>query len=132
MEKEIVTKTILILEDNPMMLSGIAYLLQQIGEEHSIRFVPTTFPTVREAYAFLHAHTQEFDIVLLDKNDKIGESFHTLDLERLGVGKIISISSVPDSNEDAKKRGITKVAQKFYDEPDRFLNDLGIHIRALL
>lgn len=132
MEKESVTKTILILEDNPTILSGIAYLLEKMSAELSIRFVPTTFPTLREAHAFLTHHPQKFDIVLLDKSDKLGESFHELDLERLGMDSIISISSVPESNEAARRRGVSKFVLKSYDEPEQFLDALSAHISALV
>lgn len=130
--KEPAKKTILILEDNPMVLAHIAYLLQRLESEVSVRFIPVSFPTVEEAHAYLTDTGDAFDIVLLDRNDKSGNSYHTLDLEKIGVQNIISISSVPRNNEEARQRGVTRVVEKQYEHMDAFSHELERHIRALL
>ena len=131
-EKNRVKKTILILEDNPLVIAQIVFLLQKIETEYPVEFIPTSFPTLKETQAFLQKNTQQFDIILLDRNDKIGESYHDLPLESLGLDSIISISSVQTRNEEAKKRGISKSILKDYEHLETFLGKLEIHLKRFL
>jgi len=62
----------------------------------------------------------KFDIILLDRDCKLAGSFHVLNLEKFGADKVISISSVPEYNDQAQKRGVTKVILKDYQYLDDF------------
>lgn len=57
-----------------------------------------------QVQTFINSNTKAtFDITLLDRDCKLNKSFHNLDIEWFGPGKIISLSAVPEYNEDAKK-----------------------------
>ena len=122
----------LILEDNPVILGNIAFLLQKIETAYPVQFNPVSFPTVQEAKQYIREQKPTFDIILLDRNDKSGDSFHTIDLETLGIDKIISISSVPRNNEEARARGISKVVLKRYDELEIFTKELEAQLIAIV
>lgn len=62
----------------------------------------------------------EFDIILLDRDCKLGGSFHILDIEKLGPEKVIAISSVPEYNTQAQQRGVKRVILKDYTNLDDF------------
>ncbi|MDO8583535.1 MAG: hypothetical protein Q7R51_03310 [bacterium] len=62
----------------------------------------------------------KYDIILLDRDCKAGGSFHVLDISKFSMDKIISISSVPEYNENAHKMGITKIVHKDYEDLDNF------------
>src|SRR3989338_8106057 len=108
------TIKVLILEDDLETLSLLLKKLHQLEEKLVDSTSPMEFSTVT-----LSEYTQveelinksknlEFDVILLDRDCKAGGSFHILDIERFGADKVISISSIPDYNEEAKARGITR------------------------
>ena len=66
----------------------------------------------------------DFDIIILDRDCKLNGSFHNLNFERFGADKVISISSVSEYNEDARKRGATKVVLKDIWNYDKFAKDV--------
>ncbi len=127
-----ITKTVLILEDNPRVLTRIAMVLERLSGSLGIVFRPVSFPTYREAQDYLDMHGRSFDLILLDRNDRDGQSYHELGLEREGAGKIISISSVPERNEEAKRRGIRKSVLKDYADLEGFAAGLETLIREMI
>ena len=74
----------------------------------------------------------DFDVILLDRDCKAGGSFHVLDLERIGADKIISISSIPDYNEEVKTRGVNRVVWKDYKNLDKFSDQVIIELEVLI
>lgn len=66
----------------------------------------------------------KFDVILLDRDCKLGGSFHVLDIERFGPEKVIAISSVPEFNEQLKQRGVKKAILKDYQNLDKFADDV--------
>ena len=62
----------------------------------------------------------QFDIILLDRDCKLNNSFHILDIERFGADKVISISSVPEYNKQAQQKGIKRVILKDLKDIDEF------------
>ena len=123
------TKSILVLEDNADVIAHIRTML--VGLEHTagLRFRAVEFAHVYEAEAYLEIHHDDiFDVILLDKTDAAGESYHRLDLKRLGMEKIISISSVARSNAEARTLGVTRVIQKDYAGLDAFAAQLSEEI----
>src|SRR3989344_6808511 len=96
------TIRILILEDDLETLSLLLKKLHLLEEELANSASPKDFSLIT-----LSEYTQvedlinksqnlDFDVILLDRDCKAGGSFHVLDIERFGAGKIISISSIPD------------------------------------
>ena len=109
----IFTKNILILEDNLKVLSIILDYLFELENDQPYSFSLMILTTAEQVENYInHNPKAKFDIILLDGDCKLNQSFHILDLERFGVDKVISISSVPKYNELAKKRGVNKVIEK--------------------
>jgi hypothetical protein len=73
-----------------------------------------------------------YDVILLDRDCKMAGSFHILDMEKFGVNKIISISSTPTWNEEAKARGVTRVVPKSFSDLEGFAKNISEEIRGIL
>jgi|SRR3989344_1515116 len=132
------TLKILILEDDLETLSLILKKLHLLEEKTAEFDTPIDFSVVT-----LSEYTQveelinkpgnfNFDIVLLDRDCKAGGSFHVLDIEKIGVDKIISISSVPDYNQEAKSRGITRTVWKDYKNLEDFTEKVIAEIENII
>lgn len=57
-----------------------------------------------------------FDLILLDRDCKLGGSFHALDLNKFGKDKILGISSVPEYNENLHRLGVDHIVDKDYKQ----------------
>ena len=132
------TIRILILEDDLETLSLLLKKLYLLEEKSADSGSPVEFSTVT-----LSEYTQveelinksrdlDFNIILLDRDCKAGGSFHVLDVERFGPNKIISISSVPEYNEDAKSRGIKRIIWKNYQNLEKFFDQVIEEIKSLI
>ena len=120
------TIRILILEDDLETLSLLLKKLHLLEEKLLKNDSPNDFSVVT-----LSEYTQveelinksdnlDFDVILLDRDCKAGGSFHILDIERFGADKIISISSIPEYNEEAKARGIKRIVHKNFENLEAF------------
>lgn len=58
--------------------------------------------------------------MLLNHDCKLAGSFNVLDIKRIGLEKIIIISSVPRYNEVIRQRGVKSVVEKDYHNLDAF------------
>lgn len=132
------TIKVLILEDDLETLSLLLKKLYVLEESSAVTKSQIEFSTVT-----LSEYTQveelinksdklDFDVILLDRDCKAGGSFHVLDIERFGADKIISISSIPNYNEEAKARGITRVVHKDFDNLDEFSNKVLSEIKEII
>ena|SRR3990167_9404904 len=132
------TLHILILEDDLESLSLLLNKLNLLEEKLANSNSPKDFSLIT-----LSEYTQveelinksnnlEFDVILLDRDCKAGGSFHVLDIERFGANKVISISSIPNYNEEAKSRGITRVVWKDYQNLEGFAESVIEEIKNLL
>ena len=132
------TIQILILEDDLETLSLILKKLHLLEEELADSTPPKDISAVT-----LSEYTQveelvnkpnkiDFDVILLDRDCKAGGSFHVLDIERFGADKIISISSIPDYNEEARKRGVKRIVWKDYQNLDKFADNVIENIKDLI
>lgn len=129
------TTQVLILEDDLKTLSVIMDGLFDLEEElyGKTDFAVTVFSEYTQAEDYLNKLDEsEFDIVLLDRDCKLGGSFHALDFEKFGKDKIISISSTPQWNEEAKATGITRIVPKDYMNLSDFENRLIEEIKTIL
>lgn len=117
----ILIKRILILEDNLLVLSKLLANLELLeqNQPYSLSLVILTDYQQVEDYVNNNPKAH-FDIILLDRDCKLGESFHNLNFERFGADKVISISSVPEYNKEAKKRGVKRVVLKDLKYIDEF------------
>lgn len=121
----IITKTILILEDDLKTLSKILNRLAKLEEDQPFYFSLVVLTDYIQVEDYVNNNPKaEFDIILLDRDCKLAGSFHVLDLERFGADKVIAISSVPEYNVDAQKRGVKKVVYKDYQYLDKFAEEV--------
>ncbi len=121
----IITKTILILEDDLKTLSKILANLAKLEQDQPFYFSLVILTDYTQVIDYVNENPKaKFDIILLDRDCKKGGSFHVLDLERFGVNKVISISSVPEFNEQATQRGVNKVVYKDYQYLDEFAENV--------
>lgn len=68
----------------------------------------------------------------MDRDCKLGKSFHVLDIERFGAENVISISSIPEYNKEARRRGVKKVILKDFENMDKFIDDVVKEIKKRL
>lgn len=129
----ILHKFILILEDDFRTLSKILEKLAVLEEDQPYDFSLIILTTYEQVETYINsAKKPKIDLVLLDRDCKLGGSFHVLDLERIGPEKVIAISSVPKYNEEARKRGVTRVVPKDYKKLDEFSDAVVGEIQKLL
>ena len=129
---------VLILEDDIETLSLLLKKLHLLEEKLVNSEKPTDFSIVTlseytQVEEFINKSKNiDFDVILLDRDCKAGGSFHVLDLERIGADKIISISSIPDYNEEVKTRGVNRVVWKDYKNLDKFSDQVIIELEVLI
>ena len=130
------TIRILLLEDDletvsllAKELAGIEQQLQEKGIDVSL-VVLSEYTMVEHYINSLDVH--QYHIVLLDRDCKVGGSFHILDLNKFNKDNIISVSSVPQWNEDAQSAGVTRVVWKDYENLGEFVEKVGAEIREIL
>jgi len=132
------TIRILILEDDLETLSLLFKKLHLLQEELEEKSPAATFSvTVLSEYTQVGEYINksknlDFDVILLDRDCKAGGSFHVLDIERFGVDKVISISSIPDYNEEAKARGIKRIVHKNFEDLEAFSDKVIDEIKDLV
>ena len=130
------TKSILILEDNLKVLSKILDRLFVLENDQSFELCVMVLTTSSQVENYVNSNPKaNFDIILLDRDCKIGGSFHVLDIERFGKEKIIGISSIEEFNKELKQKGITKIILKDLKDMDKFadevVRELGYIIRKM-
>lgn len=129
----ILHKTILILEDDLRILSKILDRLSVLEDDQPYQFSAVIFTNYLHVQQYVNDNPKAyFDMILLDRDCKLGGSFHVIDLERFGAEKVIAISSVPKWNEEAKKRGVTVVVEKDYKDREAFADTLLSEVAKML
>ncbi len=125
----------LILEDD---LETLSFLLKKLSnfekkEDYMFSFAVTILSEYTQVEEYVNKkEDKDFDIILLDRDCKAFGSFHVLDFEKFNVDKIISISSVPEYNEEARQKGVTKIVYKDLDRLDEFSDKVLDEIKQLL
>lgn len=129
---------ILILEDDLQTLSKILdglYRLEErfTNEENPKEIAVTVLSEYTQVEEYVNASPKpQFDIVLLDRDCKAGGSFHVLEMEKIGVEKIVSISSIPQYNEEAIRLGVIRVIHKDYNRLGYFAERLCRQIEEMI
>ncbi len=132
------TIKILILEDDLKTLSLLTEKLFNLEENYytgknAYDFAVTVFSDYKSVENIVNKiERPDYDIVLLDRDCKLGGSFHILDLEKIPPERIISISSIPDYNEEARKRGVTRIVLKEYERLNEFGDKVIGEIKDIL
>lgn len=129
----VLSKTILILEDNLKVLSRILDGLDKLEQEQEYGLSVIILTNYQQVKDYVNNNPKAlFDIILLDRDCKLNQSFHIFDIERFGADKIISISSVPKYNEDAKKRGVQRVVEKDLVHIDEFAKKVVNEVERMI
>ncbi|MBI5358810.1 hypothetical protein HZB69_04265 [Candidatus Amesbacteria bacterium] len=129
----ILNKTILILEDDLLTLSMILDRLSKIEQDQPYDFSVITLTNYVQVEQFINKNPAiHVDMILLDRDCKLGGSFHVADIERLGTDKVIAISSVPEYNKQAQARGVSRVVLKDYRNLDAFADRLAEEVEDLI
>ncbi len=129
----ILSKKILILEDDLLTVSKILNKLVKLEQDQEFDFCLVVLSDYIQVQDYINNNPKaEFDIILLDRDCKLGGSFHVLDIERFGPEKIIAISTVPEYNEQAKQRGVKRVVLKDYQHLDEFADKVVNEIEQLI
>lgn len=132
------TVRILILEDDLETLSVLLSRLSSLEKELEERTPPRDFSVVTlseytQVEEYINKNSEfKFDAVLLDRDCRAGGSFHVLNIEAIGADKIISISSMPQYNEEAVKRGVKHVVWKDYQDLADFSDNVIKELREIL
>jgi len=127
------TIRILILEDDIRALSFLTNrisLLEEKSKDFDIALTVLSEYTQVEEY--INKTQMNFDIILLDRDCKACGSFHCLDFEKFGVDKIISISTMPEYNEEAQKRGVQRIIHKDHDQIEDFADKVVDEIEKMI
>lgn len=127
------TIRILVLEDDLETLEVIMATLKDLEESLLAQankgdVAVTVFSEYTKVEDYLNKmEKSNFDLVLLDRDCKLGGSFHALDLDKFGKDKIIGISSVPEYNENLQRLGVNRIVDKDYKQlPDFGKRLLGV------
>lgn len=131
------TIRILILEDDLKTLSILLEKLSLLEDKFIKKNYSDIAITVLSEYTQIEDYINklvkpDFDVVLLDRDCKAGGSFHILNFNKFDKNKIISISSIPEYNENALQLGIEKTVWKDYDNLNDFSEKVLEKIKELL
>lgn len=128
------TYKILILEDDFEAVSKImAELYNLEGHYAPIDFDVTVLSTYEAVEKLINPQEAgAYDVILLDRDCKMAGSFHILDMEKFGLDKIISISSTPTWNEEAKARGVKRIVPKSFSDLEGFAMQIIEEIKGIL
>jgi hypothetical protein len=125
----------LILEDD---LETLVFLLKKLSnfekkEDYMFSFSVTILSEYTQVEEYVNKkEDKDFDLILLDRDCKAFGSFHVLDFEKFNVDKIISISSVPEYNEEARQKGVTRVVYKDFEKLDEFSDEVVEEIEGMI
>ena len=124
---------ILILEDDLETLENILRILREIEFEKRVSFSTTILPDYQKTETYINKNPHiKFDILLLDRDCFMGGSFHVVNLKNFDLEKVISISSLPQYNDEAEAKGIKKIIWKDYTNLPSFSDKLKLEIINLL
>lgn len=129
---------ILILEDDNQTLALLLHKITKLElelyeKEKAAEIAVTILSEFTQVEQYINTlNTDFFDVILLDRDCKAAGSFHALNIEAFGPEKIISISSIPEYNSDAQRRGVTRVVFKDFAQLDAFADEVVKHIRELI
>ena len=126
------TIRILILEDDLETLSILLGQIKQLEDElKDADFAVTVLSEYTQVEEYINNTKMDFDIILLDRDCKVCGSFHCLDFKKFGVDKIISISAIPEWNEEARKRGVKRIILKEHDRIEEFADRVVMEIKSM-
>ncbi|GAB4218684.1 MAG: hypothetical protein Fur009_0780 [Candidatus Microgenomates bacterium] len=132
-------KKILVLEDNLKVVAKIIELLDKLESEKDYIFEVVVLSSSKLAKDFLLKNKNNnfskinFDVVILDRDCNLYGSFHELlDKKLFDNNRVISISTVDEYNNQARKKGVKKIVKKDLKDLDKFAEKLTKEIEKIL
>ena len=124
---------VLVLEDDLEALECIMGILKDVSIEIEKLIGVTVLPDYIQTEEFVNKHPEiKYDILLLDRDCYLGGSFHRANLDNFDKEKVISISSIPKWNKEAKAKGIRTIVYKDFDDLEYFAKILKREILRIL
>lgn len=115
------TKRLLILEDDVETVSELLFETALLEDKLNMFIDVTVYANSLDVKHIVNKQSANtFDVILLDRDCGVGGSFHVLDIEKFGPDRIVSISSIPEWNEEAEKRGVRDIVLKDFDKLPEF------------
>jgi len=109
------------------------FRLEESLIDGQIDFAVTTFSEYNQVQDYLNQIQEpNFDIILLDRDCKLGGSFHVINIKKFGADKFIAISTQPEYNETAIKMGVQRVVRKDYKHLEEFASNLSEEIKTMI
>lgn len=129
----VLNKTILILEDNLLILSKILERLYTLEQNQPFELSIIVITNYKQVEELVNSNPSlQLDVILLDRDCKLNRSFHVLNIEQFGVERVIAISSVPEYNEEARERGVKKVVLKDLQDVDGFSSKVVREVERMI
>lgn len=126
------TKKVLIFEDNLYALSALLKALgdfeQELMVKYGVDIAVTIFSTSQDSK---HLPDIEFDVIILDHDDKVGESFHNLDWDIINVETVIVTSTIPEWNHMLVRKGATHIVRKDYLDLAAWSKEVVTHVKNI-
>lgn len=126
------TKKVLILEDNLYALSALMKALGDFEQDLLVKYGVDIAVTV---YSTMHVLKQvndlSFDVIILDRDDKEGVSFHDLDWDKIRTDTIIATSTIPEWNQMLERKGTTHIVRKDFLDLDTWAKEVVQHVIAI-
>ena len=109
---------VLVLEDDLEVCGRLMLALHKIEPLLAPFDIDLTLLSTSDAVEQLvNAHPErKFDVILMDRDCKMNASFHVLDFQQFNPENIISISSTPMWNHEAKNNGIVLCVPKSFND----------------
>ena len=125
---------LLILEDDLEVAGKLLLALHRVEPHLAPYDLDVTHLCTSEAVqALVNDHPERiYDVALMDRDCKLGQSFHTLTHQRVRHENIISISSTPMWNLQAQQDGIKFVEPKSFSDLDAFAVRVANKVLELL
>lgn len=126
-------KHILILEDTLEVVAALLTELSRLERASGELFEVSVLSTSRAVKEVVNNQSKDtYDAIILDRNCKMGGSFHVLDIERFGPEKVVSISSIPELNRQVQMRGVKAVVDKDHNDLETFADMVGVKVVRIL
>jgi len=127
---------VLLLEDDLETVTVLTHRLYMLEHEMEPKGMDLSLVVLSE-YSMVEQYINQddkhpYDIILLDRDCKAGGSFHAIDLDKFDLNTVISISSIPKWNEEAKQKGIRRVIHKTHEDLNGFAEQVLEQIREIL
>lgn len=130
---QIDTKKILILEDNLYALSALLKAFGDLEQELLTRYGSDIAVTVHSTMHVLKSEPKEsYDVIILDRDDKEGVSFHDLEWDELKTDTVIGISTIDEWNQVLERMGVQHIVRKDFLELENWANNVAEKAKEIL